>query len=85
MVKDGALVDQIVGVPESQDKINAFLDKAFVEGPTKQDPVDPFDKFSVEVHEQGEGPNVPKGAKVTVHYTGYFLDGNVFDSSVSRN
>lgn len=73
------------GVPDSQDKIDSFIEKAFVEGPTKQDPVDPFDSFSVDIQEQGEGPTVPKGAKATVHYTGYFLDGTVFDSSVTRN
>lgn len=35
LVKDGALVDQLQGVPESQDKIDSFIEKAFVEGPAK--------------------------------------------------
>merc|ERR1740117_1241159 len=33
---------------------------------------------------EGEGPTVPRGAKVKVHYTGKFPDGRVFDSSVTR-
>ena len=33
---------------------------------------------------EGEGPTVPKGAMVKVHYTGKLLDGTVFDSSVDR-
>ena len=33
---------------------------------------------------EGEGPTVPKGATVKVHYTGKLLDGTVFDSSVER-
>ncbi len=32
----------------------------------------------------GEGPPVPPGATVTIHYTGWLEDGTVFDSSVER-
>jgi FKBP-type peptidyl-prolyl cis-trans isomerase len=46
--------------------------------------VDP-NAFRVDVTKKGTGENVPKGAKVSVHYTGTLLDGTVFDSSVSRN
>src|SRR5205085_2397653 len=29
----------------------------------------------------GDGPECPKGATVTIHYTGWTLDGHVFDST----
>ena len=34
---------------------------------------------------QGEGPDVEAGKIVTVHYSGYLLDGTMFDSSVERD
>ena len=33
---------------------------------------------------KGVGALVPRGATVSVHYTGKFPDGKVFDSSVGR-
>ncbi len=46
--------------------------------------IDP-NAFRVDITKKGTGENVPKGAKVSVHYTGTLLDGTVFDSSVTRN
>lgn len=40
-------------------------------------------KYVVEKEGTGAQPNSPT-ASVTVHYTGKFLDGNIFDSSVKR-
>jgi FKBP-type peptidyl-prolyl cis-trans isomerase len=40
--------------------------------------------MDVRVTKEGEGRNVPRGATVFVHYTGKFLDGRVFDSSLPR-
>jgi len=36
------------------------------------------------VESKGDGPSPEVGKNVTVHYTGYFTDGNKFDSSVDR-
>jgi FKBP-type peptidyl-prolyl cis-trans isomerase FkpA len=34
---------------------------------------------------EGEGPLAESGQRVSVHYTGWLLDGDKFDSSVDRN
>lgn len=39
----------------------------------------------IRIDKPGEGPNVKAGQAATVHYTGMFPDGRVFDSSVRRN
>ena len=40
--------------------------------------------IEIDVHEEGEGELVPKFSIVTVHYTGKFENGEVFDSSVTK-
>jgi len=37
-----------------------------------------------QVLQPGQGPFAPLGSTVSVHYTGKFMNGTVFDSSVSR-
>jgi len=38
----------------------------------------------IEKLNEGTGPTVPPGIKVSVHYTGKLTNGTVFDSSYSR-
>ncbi len=38
----------------------------------------------IEVLQEGSGPEAKEGNVATVHYTGTFIDGSVFDSSVTR-
>ncbi|MFC2126258.1 FKBP-type peptidyl-prolyl cis-trans isomerase, partial [Bacteroidota bacterium] len=36
------------------------------------------------IHDEGDGINPEIGDEVTVHFTGYFLDGTIFDDTYSR-
>ena len=38
----------------------------------------------VEILTEGDGPHVPNGATVTMHYNGYLQDETLFDSSYTR-
>ena len=43
-----------------------------------------LEKLIIEDIVEGTGPGVAAGARISVHYTGKFEDGTVFDSSVER-
>lgn len=42
------------------------------------------DDLKIEVLKQGAGETATSGDEITVHYTGYLLDGTKFDSSIDR-
>ena len=43
-----------------------------------------LEKLIIEDIVEGTGPGVAAGDRISVHYTGKFEDGTVFDSSVER-
>ena len=45
----------------------------------------PNSKLQIETLVAGQGPSPKNGDLVTVHYTGRFIDGKKFDSSVDRD
>ena len=64
---------------QALDNFLAGLDKQY---PGKLQSTDSGMKYVVV--KQGSGPKPEKGAMIQAHYTGKFLDGKVFDSSVRR-
>lgn len=42
------------------------------------------EELQINVLQPGEGPEAVSGAEVTVHYTGWLMDGTKFDSSLDR-
>jgi FKBP-type peptidyl-prolyl cis-trans isomerase len=99
MIFKGNLVDSFVGIPKDQSNIHNFFKKAtalargetiveeVVEEATStgSDSKTETNGLIVKKLNELEGPYVPRGANVTVHYTGKLEDGTIFDSSVKRN
>ncbi len=78
------LLAQAVAAHEakSQQALDAFLAELEQQYPGKVQTT-PSGLTYVVVRE-GEGPTPPRGTRIQAHYTGKFLDGKVFDSSVRR-
>jgi FKBP-type peptidyl-prolyl cis-trans isomerase len=63
--------------------IFGFIKKAFG-GPNAEELAGGVTSLQVEELEVGTGDAATAGRSVTVHYTGWLLDGSKFDSSVDR-
>lgn len=72
-------VAKISGEKEEEQLLTAFLQRSNITSePTNSG------LYYIET-KTGNGPKAVAGKKVTVHYSGYFIDGQVFDSSYDRN
>lgn len=67
---------------KEEEEKSAMLDEIKAKYP---DAVEAPEGYFYTTIEEGEGDTPTPGTQVTVHYTGMFLDGRVFDSSVQRN
>ena len=70
----------------TQTIINAFEDSsAILSNPNfARNTIMALEKLIIEDIVEGTGPGVAAGDRISVHYTGKFEDGTVFDSSVER-
>jgi len=66
---------------ERKQKANAFLEK----NKSEVGVVSTESGLQYIILKEGEGKVAKDGDTITVHYTGYFMDGNKFDSSLDRN
>ncbi len=81
---DQAAFDALVSQAKEEAKLKSGKDKEKAASLYPQ--AKEFDNGVLyEVLNQGNGQAVGKGDTVSVHYTGKFLDGTVFDSSVERD
>ncbi len=67
-----------IAFEEEQTKLNNYLEEHNISEKPQESGL-----IYIEI-EKGDGPKVKQGQDVRVHYTGRFIDGTVFDSSLER-